>query len=315
MANSNHDYPIISAGQSSKEVTANSMDLAGSPALLWGIDPRSTTGLTWGLLEGVLNVAGTPTQIAKTTVTLTASQTNYVEATTAGVVSANTSGFTAGRLRLYTVVTGTATVTSYTDHRSSATGAGITGSVGGGDVVGPSSAVNNRVAFFDGTTGKLIKDSGLTLSGTNTGDQTSVSGNAGTATALQTARTIGGVSFDGTANITQPFDVHAFHPGVPANSAILLRVPIARAVSFAANFAGSYGKASANATGSTAIDVQKNGSSVGTITYAAGASTATFASSGGAAVSFAAGDLLSIHGPGTADATLADIGIVLAGTR
>lgn len=41
-----------------------------------------------------------------------------------------------------------------------------------------------------------------TTSGTNTGDQTSVTGNAGTATALQTARTINGVSFDGTANIT-----------------------------------------------------------------------------------------------------------------
>jgi hypothetical protein len=40
-----------------------------------------------------------------------------------------------------------------------------------------------------------------TSSGTNTGDQTTVSGNAGTATALQNARTIGGVSFDGTANI------------------------------------------------------------------------------------------------------------------
>lgn len=39
-------------------------------------------------------------------------------------------------------------------------------------------------------------------SGTNTGDQTSVSGNAGTATALQTPRTINGVSFDGTSNIT-----------------------------------------------------------------------------------------------------------------
>ena len=39
-------------------------------------------------------------------------------------------------------------------------------------------------------------------SGTNTGDQTTVTGNAGTATALATARTIDGVSFDGTANIT-----------------------------------------------------------------------------------------------------------------
>jgi Repeat of unknown function (DUF5907) len=46
------------------------------------------------------------------------------------------------------------------------------GGGGSGDVVGPASAVNNRVVFFDGITGKLIKDSGLTLSGTNTGDQT-----------------------------------------------------------------------------------------------------------------------------------------------
>lgn len=35
---------------------------------------------------------------------------------------------------------------------------------GSGDVVGPSSAVNNRLAAFDGTTGKLIKDSGITIS-------------------------------------------------------------------------------------------------------------------------------------------------------
>lgn len=41
-----------------------------------------------------------------------------------------------------------------------------------------------------------------TSSGTNTGDQTSVTGNAGTATALQTPRTINGTSFDGTGNIT-----------------------------------------------------------------------------------------------------------------
>lgn len=44
--------------------------------------------------------------------------------------------------------------------------------------------------------------SGSNLSGTNTGDQTSVSGNAGTATALVTSRTIGGSNFNGTANVT-----------------------------------------------------------------------------------------------------------------
>lgn len=41
-----------------------------------------------------------------------------------------------------------------------------------------------------------------TSSGTNTGDQTTITGNAGTATRLQTARSINGVAFDGTADIT-----------------------------------------------------------------------------------------------------------------
>jgi len=52
-------------------------------------------------------------------------------------------------------------------------------------------------------------NAGVTLSGVNTGDQTTITGNAGTATALQTARTIDitgditatAVAFDGTANI------------------------------------------------------------------------------------------------------------------
>ena len=41
-----------------------------------------------------------------------------------------------------------------------------------GAVVGPASAVDSRVAMFNGASGKLIKDSGVTLSGSNTGDQT-----------------------------------------------------------------------------------------------------------------------------------------------
>lgn len=43
---------------------------------------------------------------------------------------------------------------------------------GSGDVVGPASSGDGKVVLFDGTTGKLVKDSGLTLSGTNTGDET-----------------------------------------------------------------------------------------------------------------------------------------------
>lgn len=51
------------------------------------------------------------------------------------------------------------------------------------------------------STNTLTVASTASVSNTNTGDQTTVSGNAGTATALQNARTIGGVSFNGTANI------------------------------------------------------------------------------------------------------------------
>lgn len=47
-----------------------------------------------------------------------------------------------------------------------------TDGIGTGDVVWPASSVNNNVATFDGTTWKLIKDSWLSLSGTNTWDET-----------------------------------------------------------------------------------------------------------------------------------------------
>lgn len=68
--------------------------------------------------------------------------------------------------------------------------------VNGITLSGSGSLANNSTSSLTGFTG-----SG-TSSGTNTGDQTTVSGNAGTATALQTARTINGTSFDGTGNIT-----------------------------------------------------------------------------------------------------------------
>jgi len=41
------------------------------------------------------------------------------------------------------------------------------GGGGGGDLVGPASATANAVALFDGTTGKLLKNSGLTTDGSN----------------------------------------------------------------------------------------------------------------------------------------------------
>lgn len=47
-----------------------------------------------------------------------------------------------------------------------------------GAVTGPASATDGHVVLFDGTTGKLIKSSGLTLAGTNTGDETTTTAGA-----------------------------------------------------------------------------------------------------------------------------------------
>lgn len=60
----------------------------------------------------------------------------------------------------------------------------------------------NSVVLSGSATPTLAVTGTSTISGSNTGDQTNITGNAGTATALQNARTIGGVSFNGTANIT-----------------------------------------------------------------------------------------------------------------
>lgn len=78
------------------------------------------------------------------------------------------------------------------------------GGGGSGDVVGPASAVNNKVVLFDGTTGKLIKDSGLSLAGNNTGDQTSIVGITGTKAQFDTAVTDGNFLYVG--DITQYTD-------------------------------------------------------------------------------------------------------------
>jgi hypothetical protein len=62
------------------------------------------------------------------------------------------------------------------------------------------------------TLATLKTDLGLT--GTNSGDQTTITGNAGSATILQTARTINGISFNGSANIEIPSNIA---PGTAGN--------------------------------------------------------------------------------------------------
>lgn len=118
MSNSTITFDALIQSQSAKEITANAMLDAVSPPSLYGRRQSTSSGLTWGYYGGNMLINGVLTQIANGTLSLTASTTNYVQALPAsGAVSSNTTGFTAGSIPLYTIITGASTVTSYTDHR------------------------------------------------------------------------------------------------------------------------------------------------------------------------------------------------------
>lgn len=99
---------------------------------------------------------------------------------------------------------------------------------GAGDVVGPASATDNAVAVYDGTTGKLLKNSSVTISGSTV--TASLSGNATTATALaadpancSAGATAGGINASGTAEacLTPVTTLGAVGSSANANGATL----------------------------------------------------------------------------------------------
>src|SRR3990167_786734 len=112
------DLQQLSAQQSNKEVTVNENVKSLRAAATFGVDYETTSALTLGIKGGPLYVNGSVSDIADTTVALTASTTNYVERTAAGVVSNNVTGFSAGSIPLYEAVTGTTGITTLTDYRS-----------------------------------------------------------------------------------------------------------------------------------------------------------------------------------------------------
>lgn len=228
---------LISESTGDKEEVANELFNAMAGASLFGRKASTTAGLTWGYYGGMLIVSGVPTAISDNSILLPASAANvYIEASPLGVVSANTTGWTAGYTRLYTAVTGASTITSYTDQRS----------------------------FL-------------------------------------------------YAPQSQPFDLSGFVPGVPTASQIYMFVPVTRPVTFPSSLTGSVGKAKVAATAQTDFDIKKNGTSVGTMRFAAAATSASFIAA--SAISLAAGDTLEVVAPATPDATLSGVGFALQGTR
>jgi hypothetical protein len=109
---------LLTTLQAAKEAAANALFNSASPSMLYANNPATTTGLTWGFIGGRYRSSA----IANGTVALTASTTNYVVANaTSGAVTSSTATTNwnnqVGFIRLYLVVTGASSITSYEDHR------------------------------------------------------------------------------------------------------------------------------------------------------------------------------------------------------
>lgn len=86
--------------------------------------------------------------------------------------------------------------------------------------------------------------------------------------------------------------------------------PVTTAFHLTSGLSGSVAKAGVASTNNVAFDIQKNGSSIGTITFNV---TATGSFTFSSTTNFASGDLLQIVAPATRDPTLADVAIGLLG--
>jgi hypothetical protein len=199
-----------------------------------------------------------------------------------------------------------------------------------GAVTGPASVTDSFITAFDGSTGKLIKSAGgtfstLLASSTHAATSKATPVDADELELADSAATFGlkkltwaNLKTALLAQQPQDHELDIFWPGVQASSSqTIFRYKFAFAITYPADFAGSQFTASANATGSTVFSVKKNGSTFGTVTIGAGGVTATFVISGSPSVgiSFAVGDVLSLVGPASADASLADMGFTFIGTR
>lgn len=111
--------------------------------------------------------------------------------------------------------------------------------------------------------------------------------------------------------VVVPFDIAQFINGKPLTGEVLVKVIVPRTVNLPANLSGSYMKSGVAATASTVLTVYKNGTSQGTVTFAAGATTGTISTS---AITLNAGDILSVAAPSTVDSTFADFVCVITGS-
>jgi hypothetical protein len=143
-----------------------------------------------------------------------------------------------------------------------------------------------------------------------TGTPTAPTATAGTST-TQLATTAFATSAINTAvAAAKYYDVTGGASGAITASQVMTLYVSARTLNFPANFAGSQGYAVTAPTASVTFTVAVNGSTVGTIVFAASSHTSTFTTSSGA-FTVTPGQYMTVTAPATADATLATVAFTL----
>ena len=151
-------------------------------------------------------------------------------------------------------------------------------------------------AVIGGNTAAAITATTINASGTITGDVTgdltgdvtgNVSGNAGTATVLASARTIGGVSFNGSANINLPGVNAAGNQDTTGNAATATALATARSIALGGDLSGS---ANFNGTSDITISATIANNAVALGTDTTGNYAGSVAAGGGITVSGSAGE-------------------------
>ena len=156
----------------------------------------------------------------------------------------------------------------------------------------------------------------LTLTGDITG-----SGNGSFVTTIANKNMASGIAaLDSGARVpyaqmptqAQAYDIAGFFQGKPSGSSVLIYIPIVRSFTLPVGLTGSKGISVVAALASVAYIIYKNGSSIGTMNFAPGATTATFTFA--TATTFGSGDTLELVCPSTVDANQASIGFTFMGT-
>lgn len=113
-----------------------------------------------------------------------------------------------------------------------------------------------------------------------------------------------------SASSAIPYDIGMQIIGKPDASAVVGRFVAVRAFKLPAGMTGSRANSGVAATASTVLSVKKNGSQIGTITFAAAGTAGTFAAA--SETSFAIGDVFTLTAAASQDTTFADAQITFA---